>query len=274
MAENKNLISDPERSVNQLIEILHILRDPDRGCSWDIEQNFKSIVPFTIEEAYEVADAIEQKNWSALKIELGDLLLQTVYHSQIASEQGLFNFEDIVKSICDKMVARHPHIFANENTKNSTEKQAKAGMDWESLKASERQADEKYRTLDDLALGLPALMRAAKLQKRAARVGFDWPDIDQVFKKVIEETRELKEAKDLFESDKITEEFGDLLFVLVNFGRHLNIDAEDALRKANAKFTRRFNYIECELAKHGSTPENSSLQEMEKLWNKSKSLEY
>ena len=274
MAENKNLISDPERSVNQLIEILHILRDPDRGCSWDIEQNFKSIVPFTIEEAYEVADAIEQKNWSALKIELGDLLLQTVYHSQIASEQGLFNFEDIVKSICDKMVARHPHIFANENTKNSTEKQAKAGMDWESLKASERQADEKYRTLDDLALGLPALMRAAKLQKRAARVGFDWPDIDQVFKKVIEETRELKEAKDLFESDKITEEFGDLLFVLVNFGRHLNIDAEDALRKANAKFTRRFNYIECELAKDGSTPEHSSLQEMEKLWNKSKSLEY
>ena len=274
MAENKNLISDPERSVNQLIEILHILRDPDRGCSWDIEQNFKSIVPFTIEEAYEVADAIEQKNWSALKIELGDLLLQTVYHSQIASEQGLFNFEDIVKSICDKMVARHPHIFANENTKNSTEKQAKAGMDWESLKASERQADEKYRTLDDLALGLPALMRAAKLQKRAARVGFDWPDIDQVFKKVIEETRELKEAKDLFESDKITEEFGDLLFVLVNFGRHLNIDAEDALRKANEKFTRRFNYIECELAKDGSTPEKSSLQEMEKLWNKSKSLEY
>ena len=270
MANNKKLKHDPEKYMKRLIEIMLALRDPKHGCSWDIKQDFESILPYAIEEAYEVADAIEQKNWSALKIELGDLLLQTVYLSQIASEKKLFTFQDVVKSICDKMVARHPHIFGNRNHKKTTEQQI---IDWESLKASERKSNNKLGALDDLALALPALMRANKLQKRAARVGFDWPDLNEVLKKVIEETKELTEAKDFLNIDKTTEEFGDLLFVLVNFGRHLNIDAEDALRKANAKFTRRFNYIESELAKDGRTPENSSLAEMDALWEKAKSLE-
>ncbi|MAI58789.1 MAG: nucleoside triphosphate pyrophosphohydrolase [Rhodobacteraceae bacterium] len=270
MVYNQKLVRDPKGGMARLLEIIRALRDPDHGCPWDIEQDFKSIAAYTIEEAYEVDDAIQKKNWSALKSELGDLLFQTVYHSQIASEQNLFKFDDIANSIGDKMLARHPHVFTDERYIKSADKQV---ADWENIKAHERESADSRGVLDEVALALPALMRAIKLQKRAARVGFDWPDINLVLKKVIEEAQEMVEAKESLDYEKTVEEFGDLLFVLVNFGRHLKIDAEEALRNANAKFTRRFNYIESELAKDNRTPNMASLSEMELLWNKAKFLE-
>lgn len=243
------------------------LRDPETGCPWDIEQDFASIAPYTIEEAYEVADAIAREDWQDLKGELGDLLFQTVYHAQMAEEAGHFTFDDVARSIADKMVDRHPHVFGNESREKSAEQQTR---DWESVKAAERAARARGGVLDDVALGLPALMRAEKLQKRAARVGFDWPHIAQVIDKIAEEARELAEARETAPRDEIEAEMGDLLFVMANLARHLKVDPEVALRRANDKFTRRFAHIEAALAADGKRPEQSDLEEMDALWNAAK----
>ncbi len=264
------LIFAPDGSVARLRAIMRALRDPESGCPWDIEQDFASIAPYTIEEAYEVADAIERQDWPALQGELGDLLLQVVYHGQIAEEAGHFSFEDITRSISDKMLARHPHVFGEESRDKSAEQQVN---DWEKVKALERAARDQGGVLDDVALGLPALMRAVKLQKRAARVGFDWPQTTQVIDKITEEAQELHDAKDRLTQAEVTEEFGDLLFVMANLARHLNVDPEDALRAANAKFTRRFRAIEAALADQYRRPEDSTLDEMDALWNAAKARE-
>ncbi len=264
------LIFAPVGSMTRLRAILRALRDPETGCPWDIEQDFASIAPYTIEEAYEVADAIEQEDWPALKGELGDLLLQVVYHGQIAEEAGHFTLDEVAQAICDKMVARHPHVFGDESRDKSAEDQVR---DWEDVKAAERAARAQGGVLDDVALGLPALMRAVKLQKRAARVGFDWPETAQVLDKMLEEARELVAARDGLSEAEIAEEFGDLLFVIANLGRHLGVDPEVALRAANAKFTRRFRAIEAALAAQGRRPEESNLAEMDALWDAAKLTE-
>jgi len=258
------LIHDPKGGLPRLLEIMRRLRDPESGCPWDIEQDFDSIAPYTIEEAYEVADAIERQDWRDLEGELGDLLLQTVYHTQMGEEAGYFSFESVANAISDKMVARHPHVFGDESREKSAAQQTR---DWEKLKAAERAAKAEAGTLDGVALGLPALTRAVKLQKRAARVGFDWPSTDQVVDKIVEEAHELVEARDTLTHDEMTEEFGDLLFVIANLARHLNIDPEDALRSANAKFTRRFQGIEARLNAKGKRPDQSDLAEMDALWD-------
>ncbi|MBT5316095.1 MAG: nucleoside triphosphate pyrophosphohydrolase, partial [Rhodobacteraceae bacterium] len=228
MGFDKNIISDPTGGMPRLLEIMRALRDPKTGCPWDIEQSFESIAPYTVEEAYEVADAIARKDWDDLRDELGDLLLQAVYHAQIAEEEKLFNFDDIANGISDKMLRRHPHVFADESRDKSSVEQT---QDWEKLKAAERLSKAKSGALDDVALALPALMRAVKLQKRAARVGFDWPEIGHVLEKIKEEAAELVEAQSTSDQAHMAEEYGDLLFVMVNLGRHLNIDPEDALRQ-------------------------------------------
>ena len=266
----ENLIADPKGGMPRLLEIMRQLRDPETGCPWDIVQTFETIAPYTIEEAYEVADAIERKAWGELEGELGDLLLQTVYHAAIGEEAGHFDFESIVSKISDKMIQRHPHVFGTENRDKTAEQQTR---DWEAIKARERGEGDQVGVLDGVALALPALMRAVKLQKRAARVGFDWPHIDHVLAKVEEEAKELVDARDnLTKADQV-EEFGDLLFVMANLARHLDIDPEEALRGANQKFTRRFESIEAELAKLGRTPQQSSLEEMDQLWDRAKHAE-
>jgi len=270
MGYDEKLIHDPNAGMDRLLEIMRALRDPECGCPWDIEQDFSTIAPYTIEEAYEVADAIEQKNWGELKSELGDLLLQTVYHTQMATEEGFFSFDDVVNAISDKMVARHPHVFGSESRNKTADQQVN---DWERIKAAERASKAQKGVLDDVALSLPALTRALKLQKRAARVGFDWPEISSVINKIAEETEELVEAQKQQDADHIKEEFGDLLFVLVNLARHMQIDAEEALRGANAKFTRRFQHIEEALRKKNKQPDEASLEEMDDLWNAAKDKE-
>jgi nucleoside triphosphate diphosphatase len=253
--------------LERLRAIMARLRDPVTGCPWDIAQDFATIAPYTIEEAYEVADAIERQAWDELKGELGDLLFQSVFHARMAEEAGLFDLDDVATAIADKMIARHPHVFGDESNAKSADQQV---ADWESVKAAERAAKAKGGVLDDVALGLPALMRAEKLQKRAARVGFDWPDIAMVIDKIAEEARELAEARATLPQDKIAEEMGDLLFVMANLARHLKVDPEDALRRANTKFTRRFAFIEAELAKQGKRPDESDLAEMDALWDSAK----
>ncbi|TKZ20719.1 nucleoside triphosphate pyrophosphohydrolase [Shimia litoralis] len=263
MAEDP-LILNPNGGMPRLLEIMRRLRDPDTGCPWDVAQDFKTIAPYTIEEAYEVADAIERESWGELKGELGDLLFQSVFHAQMAQEKGLFSFDDVADTMSDKMVARHPHVFGDETRDKSAEQQVK---DWETVKAAERAGKAQQGALEGVALGLPALLRAVKLQKRAARVGFDWPDISQVVDKIVEEAGELSEARDTLGQQEIEEEFGDLLFVIANLARHLNIEPESALRQANIKFERRFAGVEAKLADLGKRPEQSSLEEMDALWD-------
>ena len=264
------LIFAPDASLTRLRVIMAALRDPETGCPWDIVQDFATIAPYTIEEAYEVADAIEKQDWPALQGELGDLLLQVVYHSQMAQEAGHFTLDDVTRGISDKMVARHPHVFGDERRDKSAEQQV---QDWEQVKAAERAARAQGGVLDDVALGLPALMRAVKLQKRAARVGFDWPQTAQVLDKMQEEARELVAARDTLTPEEVAEEMGDLLFVMANLARHLDVDPETALRAANAKFTRRFRAIEAALAAQGRSPTDSDLAEMDALWNAAKAAE-
>ena len=254
-------------AMDRLLDVMRRLRDPETGCPWDIEQDFVTIAPYTIEEAYEVADAIERGDWADLRGELGDLLLQVVFHAQIASDRGLFAFEDVADDIAAKMVARHPHVFGDEDRDKSAAQQTR---DWEAIKAAERAAKSQTGVLDGVAAGLPALLRAVKLQKRAARVGFDWPDSVQVLDKITEEVAELNEAAEAGARDQVAEEFGDLLFVMANLARHMNIDPEAALRGANAKFTRRFAAIETALALDGRTPKQSDLAEMDALWDAAK----
>ncbi len=264
------LIHDPDGGMPRLLEIMRRLREPQTGCPWDIEQDFNSIAPYTIEEAYEVADAIARSDWRELEGELGDLLLQTVYHTQMGSEAGHFTFESVVKSISDKMVARHPHVFGDESREKSAEQQV---ADWEKIKASERAGKAQARTLDGVAMGLPALTRAVKLQKRAARVGFDWPDTSHVLDKIVEEAAELVEARAELTQKEVEEEFGDLMFVVANLARHLDIDPEAALRATNAKFTRRFEGVEDALQAKGKLPADSDLTEMDALWDDVKHAE-
>ncbi|UYV38889.1 nucleoside triphosphate pyrophosphohydrolase [Rhodobacteraceae bacterium D3-12] len=270
MAESDDLIHNPTGGMPRLLEIMRRLRDPDTGCPWDIEQSFASIAPYTIEEAYEVADTIEREAWDELKGELGDLLFQSVFHAQMAEEANLFTFDQVADTMSDKMVARHPHVFGNETRDKSAEQQTR---DWETIKAAERAQKAQQGTLDGVAIGLPALLRALKLQKRAARVGFDWPSTDQVIEKIVEEAAELNEAKDTLTEADVFEEYGDLLFVIANLGRHLGLDPEAALRAANAKFTRRFERVEAFLADRGKTPSDSDLAEMDALWDRAKAEE-
>lgn len=257
--------ADSTAAMTRLLGIMQALRDPATGCPWDIEQTFASIAPYTIEEAYEVADAIARGDMADLEGELGDLLLQTVYHTQMAEEAGHFSFASVAQTIGDKMIARHPHVFGSDTRDKTADQQS---VDWEKIKASERASRAQTRTLDGVAIGLPALLRAVKLQKRAARVGFDWPEIGDVLLKLTEEARELAEARDTLTQTEVEEELGDLLFVMANLARHLDIDPEAALRAANAKFTRRFNVIEDELQRLGKTPAESDLAEMDAIWNR------
>ncbi|GAB5468980.1 MAG: nucleoside triphosphate pyrophosphohydrolase [Rhodospirillales bacterium] len=253
--------------LERLLAIMARLRDPETGCPWDVAQDFSSIAPYTIEEAYEVAEAIAQQDLPSLKDELGDLLLQVVFHARIAEEAGHFTFQDVAETIAEKMVRRHPHVFGDGVAKEGD------AVSWESIKAEERAAKGggAASQLDGVALALPALLRAAKLQKRAARVGFDWPDAAKVLAKVEEELAELRAEIAALPDDpaaraRAEEELGDLLFVLANLSRHLSLDPESALRKANAKFERRFHFIEAALAAQERSPEDASLEELEALW--------
>lgn len=256
--------------VDRLNAIMARLRAPVGGCPWDIEQTFETIAPYTLEEAYEVADAIERKDWTELKSELGDLLFQVVFHARMAEEQGLFVFDDVANAIADKLERRHPHVFGDEAAKADGVAQKAR---WEDIKAAERKAKAQHGVLDDVPVGLPALARAAKLTKRAARVGFDWPSTDEVFDKLHEEVAELRAEIAAGDLEKAKGEVGDLLFVVANLARKLGVEPEDALRSSNAKFVRRFGFIEAELAKVGKTPEQSDLAEMDGLWDAAKVAE-
>lgn len=262
--------AEAQRQLARVLDIMAALRDPQTGCPWDIEQDFASIAPYTIEEAHEVADAIAREAWEELPGELGDLLLQVVFHAQMAEEAGMFAFTDVARAIADKLVDRHPHVFGDESRDKSAAQQVR---DWEAIKAKERAAKAEKGVLDGVALGLPALTRAIKLQNRAARVGFDWPHAGQVLDKLQEEAAELVAARDTADRAALTEELGDLLFVVANLARHLDLDPEEALRGANAKFTRRFQAIEAALAAQGRRPEASTLAEMDALWDAAKAAE-
>jgi len=259
------LIHDPAGGLPRLAAIMARLRAPQGGCPWDLEQDFDSIAPYTIEEAYEVADAIARRDWDGLRGELGDLMFQSVYHAQMAAEAGHFTLDDVLRGIADKMVARHPHVFGDDRIASAAA-QTEA---WEARKARERAARALTGVLDDVPVGHAALTRAVKLQNRAARVGFDWPHVGHVVEEIAEEARELTEAapEDRFE------EYGDLLFVMANLARHLDIDPEAALRAANDKFTRRFRAIEAALAVEGRRPQDSDLAEMDALWDAAKRAE-
>ena len=263
-----DIIADRSIGIERLLEIMRRLRDPKTGCPWDIEQDFGSIAPYTVEEAYEVVDAIERAAWDELPGELGDLLLNTIYHAQMAEEADMFDFDTVVQVISDKMIARHPHVFGTESRDKSSAQQLK---DWEEIKAKERGAPASV--LEGIAGNLPALTRALKLQNRAARVGFDWPSTLQVLDKIQEESAELVEAKARLTEKEVEEEYGDLLFIMANLGRHLGVQPEEALRKANAKFTRRFNTIEDFLKSKGKDIQASSLTEMDALWDEVKASE-
>lgn len=256
-------------AIGRLLELMARLRDPQRGCPWDVKQNFATIAPYTIEEAYEVADAIERNDLADLRSELGDLLFQVVFHAQMAKEQGAFGFDDVVDAICDKMERRHPHVFGSARIDNAEEQT----VAWEEHKRRERAASGRS-VLDDVPVGLPALTRAGKIGKRAAQVGFEWADISGALDKVQEEIAELRaEVAAGSDAGRTEQEIGDLLFSLVNVCRYMKIDPENALRLTNAKFERRFRYIEQQLRTRGRTPRESTLEEMDALWNEAKESE-
>lgn len=253
-------------NIQKLLEVMEQLRDKDAGCPWDVEQDFKSIAPYTIEEAYEVADAIERQDMSDLRDELGDLLLQVVFHSRMAEELDLFDFDDVAAGICQKMIRRHPHVFGSEAERA-------AGVvdgSWESIKAKERADTGDDSCLAGIAQALPALKRAQKLGKRASGVGFDWPDREGVRAKIHEELGELEAAVGTRAADDIEEEFGDVLFAVVNLARHLDVDPEKALTAANYKFERRFRDMEADLAASGKRLRDYNLETLDKFWRKAK----
>ena len=249
------------------------LRTPGTGCAWDLAQTHASLVPYVLEEAYEVADAIERRNPSDLRDELGDLLLQVVFHAQLANEAGGFSFSDVVRSTNEKMIRRHPHVFSREAGTEAASAEATVGS-WERIKAAERAAKSaERRVLDEVPLALPGLTRAVKLQKKASRVGFDWGDARLVLEKIREEVEEIAQALDVPEErrdDAVAGEIGDLLFAVANLARHAGVDPETAVRGTNAKFERRFAFIEDRLAARGSTPAQSDLDEMDGLWTEAK----
>jgi nucleoside triphosphate diphosphatase len=269
----------PSRDIARLIEIMAQLRTPVTGCPWDLEQNFETIAPYTIEEAYEVADAIARSDFEDLRDELGDLLLQVVYHARMAEEQNAFAFGDVVEAITKKMIRRHPHVFADKDGNI-----APAGVKsaWERIKAEEKaeraarrshQQREHSSLLAGVKAGQPALTRAMELQRKASSVGFDWSDPRAVLNKIREEADEIEAALDGGDKDELASETGDLMFALVNLARHIDADPEMALRTANAKFERRFGHIEQALASQGRTPEAATLEEMDALWNEAKAAE-
>lgn len=247
--------------MNKLLQIMARLRDSETGCPWDAEQDFSTIAPYTIEEAYEVADAIERRDMNDLRDELGDLLLQVVFHAQMASEEGVFDFDDVVESICDKLVRRHPHVFGEEKVDNA----AAQKLAWEQVKAWEREEKGFKSVLDDVPRGMAELQRSVKLQKRAAGVGFDWPDHEPVLEKFEEETAEIRDAIAGNDSDAVEDEVGDLLFVVTNLARKLRVDPARALRRANAKFEKRFRAME-EAGGGQEKLSEMSLDEMEEMW--------
>ncbi len=260
-------------SIERLIEIMARLRDPERGCPWDIEQNFASIAPYTIEEAYEVADAIQRNDLADLRDELGDLLLQVIYHARMAQECEAFDFEDVVKGICDKMVRRHPHVFGDTKIDDA----ATQSRAWERIKAAERATGQDDRSqLDGITRGLPALLRAGKLGRRAARVGFDWPDVHGVIAKLREEIQEVEaeleaasgsgDASGLVDGSPLEQEIGDLMFSVANLCRHCGVDPERALSRGNAKFERRFRAMEKILEKTGRKLDETGVDELEIVW--------
>ncbi|MEQ8449796.1 MAG: nucleoside triphosphate pyrophosphohydrolase [Nitratireductor sp.] len=272
----------PSKDISRLIEIMAALRTPDTGCPWDIEQDFSTIAPYTLEEAYEVADAIARDDLDDLREELGDLLLQVVFHARMAEEQALFSFGDVVEAITAKMIRRHPHVFGDADARAAG---AAKGM-WDAIKAEEKAERAERRAaqglaaaeasrgyLDDVPLGLPALTRALKLQQRAARVGFDWAEAGPVLDKIAEEIGELREAMERGDQARVKDEFGDVLFALVNLGRHVGADAESALRGTNDKFRRRFHHVERALAERGRSLDAASLEEMEGFWQEAKAAE-
>ncbi|WP_127089314.1 nucleoside triphosphate pyrophosphohydrolase [Aquabacter cavernae] len=271
----------PSRDIARLIEIMAALRTPETGCPWDLEQDFSTIAPYTVEEAYEVADAIERNDMGDLPEELGDLLLQVVFHARMGEEAGAFDFGDVVEAITSKMIRRHPHVFGN--TADLSPEDVKAS--WGRIKAQEKaeraarraQAglppDSEGRTLDGIPVPLPALTRALKLQEKAGKVGFDWQDARQVLAKIREETEEVDEALAAGGTDAIRDEVGDLLFAVVNLARHAGVDPEAALRGTNQKFTRRFAFIEDSLSAQARHPAQASLDEMEALWVEAKRRE-
>ena len=267
-------VADKRYTLSDLLAVMARLRDKDTGCPWDVAQSFATIAPYTIEEAYEVADAIAREDLDALRDELGDLLLQVVYHAQMASENGRFDFGDVADAITRKMIRRHPHVFGGADRSGFL-----TDGTWQRIKAeelAERGQAQAASRLDSVPLALPALTRAVKLQKRAAEVGFDWPALAPVLAKADEEIAELKAAiteSDGRETSRVAEEFGDLLFVMANIARHLKVDPEAALRSANDKFVRRFKSIETALAKDGRKPEDASLKEMDQLWDEAKAAE-
>lgn len=266
-------MTERQHPVFRLIDIMARLRDPERGCPWDMEQTFATIAPYTIEEAYEVADAIERGDMGDLKEELGDLLLQVVYHARMAEEAGDFDFAAVAQAVSDKMVRRHPHVFGEDEVKSAAAQTER----WEAIKAQERAAKgpqgEAAGVLHGVPVALPALTRAAKLTRRAARVGFDWPSTREVIDKLKEELGELQAEIDAADMEKAREELGDLLFVCANLARKLDVEPEDALRSANAKFMRRFGHIERRLAEQGRSPQDSDLAEMDGLWDEAKAHE-
>lgn len=260
---------DNRRDIGALTRIMANLRDPAGGCPWDVEQTHTSIAKYAIEEAYEVVDAIERDDMADLKDELGDLLLQVVFHAQMARERGAFDFNDVVEAICDKMVRRHPHVFGDAEERDA-ETQSSA---WEEIKAAERAAKGKAdtaRILDDVPHALPALTRARKLQKRAAAVGFDWPDTGGVLGKLVEEIDELTGATASQSAEAIEDEYGDVLFTLVNLSRYLKVDPEQALRRTSSKFVTRFSHVEDSVAASGKTFGEHTLDELEAYWQAAK----
>ena len=263
MAEDPTLMNP--RDITTLRAIMAALRRPVTGCPWDLQQSFETIAPYTIEEAYEVADAIARGNKADLCDELGDLLLQPIYHAQMAAEEGSFTFDDVIEAVVTKMIRRHPHVFGDAQAKAA----GVAKGFWEDNKAKERAGQPKQGVLDAVPVALPGLTRAIKLQAKAAKVGFDWPSVDNVYDKIAVEIAEFRDAP---EADKAAE-FGDILFAMANVARHLGIDAEAALRATNEKFTRRFKHIEAELEKRGLEPKDSNMQEMDALWDEAKTLE-
>jgi len=266
----------PSRDISRLIEIMAALRTPGTGCPWDLEQDFRTIAPYTLEEAYEVADAIARGDLGELKDELGDLLLQVVFHARMAEEQGAFAFGDVVEAITTKMIRRHPHVFADETGQTA---EAVKGL-WERIKAEEKAEAKAARgdaavasALDGVPVVLPALTRALKLQNKAGKVGFDWNDPRAVLAKIREETDEIEAALDAGDEAHAATEVGDLLFAVVNLARHLDADPEGILRDTNLKFERRFHFIEAALAQRGKKPQDATLAEMDALWNEAKAAE-
>lgn len=277
-------------SIQRLLDVMARLRDPQRGCPWDLQQNFKTIAPYTVEEAYEVADAIERDHLPSLRDELGDLLFQVVFHSQMASEQGAFKFEDVVDAICDKMERRHPHVFGDASIANADAQT----LAWEELKRRERAekkaGPEHASVLDDVPVALPALTRANKLGKRAAQVGFEWSNVHGAVEKLDEEIAEFKAevrshvclqadaaattTEGQRQHERLAAEIGDVLFCVVNVCRYLKIDPEQALKRTNGSFERRFRYVERGLAARGKTPQQATLAEMDQLWDEGKAQEH